>query len=83
MADAHYPAVQLGAHVLRDRQKGNTLDLHNGMSSETQRTRLPGGQDLELGGNFMSERGGGTGHEVITSMEGINSVYVTCNLGGG
>ena len=31
----------------------------------------------------MSERGGGTGHEVITSMEGINSVYVTCNLGEG
>ena len=41
--DAHYPAVQLGAHVLRDRQKGYTLDLHNGMSSETQRARLPCG----------------------------------------
>ena len=43
MADAHYPAVQLGAHILRDRQKGYTLDLHNGMSSETQRTRLASG----------------------------------------
>ena len=31
----------------------------------------------------MSGRGGVTGPEVITSMEGINSVCVTCNLGGG